>query len=174
MRSIASRSCGLNTPTVPVVDDGKDALFGDVGNDWLVGGTNENHLWGGYGDDLLNGNDNHDSTLGTADPLANNTTNGRDIGPTFVDFVFGGAGRDVLYADTYSDRLLINGDVDYGDQNTGSRDPQNLKGAGTPDKNSIQFGIAANAPSATIPVTVQGMTFGPTSQPAITPASSRG
>ena len=82
---------------MPVVDDGKDDLFGDFGNDWLVGGTNEDHLWGGYGDDLLNGDDNHDTTLGTADPLANNTTDARDIGPTFADFLFGGAGRDVLY-----------------------------------------------------------------------------
>jgi hypothetical protein len=45
-----------------VVDDGKDALFGDLGNDWLVGGTNEDHLYGGYGNDLLNADDNLDST----------------------------------------------------------------------------------------------------------------
>ena len=210
----------LDTPTVPVVDDGKDDLFGDFGNDWLVGGTNEDHLWGGYGDDLLNGDDNHDTTLGTADPTANNKEDGRDIGPTFADFLFGGAGRDVLYANTFSDRvydwagelntyviaynpfgnpainrahngaidnllyslsksdgadptrgsgprqgepygeiaLLDTGDADIGDQTGGPRDPQNIKGAGKPDKNSLQFGLPAGAPSATIPVTGQGIT----------------
>ena len=28
----------------PVVDDGQDVLFGDAGNDWLVGGTNTDFL----------------------------------------------------------------------------------------------------------------------------------
>src|SRR4029077_15560827 len=45
-----------------VVDDAKDAIFGDLGNDWLVGGTNADHLYGGYGNDLLNADDNLDST----------------------------------------------------------------------------------------------------------------
>ena len=45
-----------------------------------------------------------------------------------------------------------------GDQHGGPRDPQNIKGAGKPDKNSLQFGIPASAPSATIPVTGQGIT----------------
>ncbi len=220
----------LDSPTVPVVDDGKDVLFGDVGNDWLVGGTNEDHLCGGYGDDLLQADDNLDTTLGTADPTANNTEDGRTVGPTFADFVFGGAGRDVLYANSYSDRLFdwsgefntyviaynpfgnpaINragnpsadellyalsksdgsdptrgtdarqgepygeiglldpGDADIGDQKGGSRDPQNIKGAGRPDKGSIQFGIAVGAPSSAILINVQGMTFGPTGLPALT------
>ncbi|HEY2541977.1 MAG TPA: hypothetical protein VGH92_02880 [Gaiellaceae bacterium] len=44
------------------VDDGKDVLFGDSGNDWLVGGTNQDVLFGGAGNDILNGDDNLDST----------------------------------------------------------------------------------------------------------------
>ena len=46
----------------PVVDDGQDVLFGDAGNDWLVGGTNTDFLFGGWGNDLLQGDDNLDST----------------------------------------------------------------------------------------------------------------
>ncbi|MES1246856.1 MAG: hypothetical protein ABUS54_04190, partial [Actinomycetota bacterium] len=46
----------------PVVDDGQDVLFGDAGNDWLVGGTNQDVLFGGWGNDLLQADDNLDST----------------------------------------------------------------------------------------------------------------
>src|SRR4029077_7823245 len=50
------------THAQPVVDDGKDVLFGDGGNDWLVGGTNQNVLFGGWGNDVLNVDNNLDST----------------------------------------------------------------------------------------------------------------
>ncbi|HEX6131087.1 MAG TPA: hypothetical protein VF044_05110, partial [Actinomycetota bacterium] len=83
------------------VDDGKDVLFGDVGHDWLAGGTNEDHLYGGYGDDLLNADDDPNSTPDGA----NNVTDARTTGITFADMAFGGAGRDVLIANTSSDRL---------------------------------------------------------------------
>jgi hypothetical protein len=57
----------------PTVDDGKDVLFGDGGNDWLVGGTNADRMYGGWGDDLLNADDNHDTTKpARTDPWANN------------------------------------------------------------------------------------------------------
>ncbi len=88
-----------------IVDDGRDVLFGDTGNDWLVGGTNEDHLYGGYGDDLLQADDDLDSTVGTGDPRANNIPDPRTTAPTFADLAFGGAGRDVLIANTSNDRL---------------------------------------------------------------------
>ena len=50
------------TTPAPVVDDGRDAIFGDVGNDWMVGGTGQDHVYGGYGDDLLQLDDNLEST----------------------------------------------------------------------------------------------------------------
>jgi Ca2+-binding RTX toxin-like protein len=83
--------------------DGNDAIFGDLGNDWLVGGTGRDHLYGGWGDDLLNADDDHDSTIGTSDPLANNIP---DTNPTYEDIAYGGAGRDVLIANTGGDRLI--------------------------------------------------------------------
>ncbi|HXH88270.1 MAG TPA: hypothetical protein VNI55_06655 [Gaiellaceae bacterium] len=76
-----------------------------AGNDWLVGGTNEDHLYGGYGDDLLRADDDLDSTAGTGDPRANNVPDPRATAPTFADLAFGGAGRDVLIANTSTDRL---------------------------------------------------------------------
>ncbi len=91
-----------------VVDDGRDTLFGDVGNDWIVGGTNRDYLFGGYGDDLLQADDDLDSTVGTADPLANDRPDARTAttgGPSFGDITFGGAGRDVQIANTITDRM---------------------------------------------------------------------
>jgi Ca2+-binding RTX toxin-like protein len=78
--------------------DGNDAIFGDLGNDWLVGGTGRDHLYGGYGDDLLNADDN----LETADGM----NNAPDTDPTYEDTAYGGAGRDVLIANTGGDRLI--------------------------------------------------------------------
>jgi hypothetical protein len=91
-----------------VIDDGRDVLFGDVGNDWLVGGTNRDHLFGGYGNDLLQADDDLETTVGNGDPLANDRPDprtGTTGPPSFADIAFGGAGRDVLIANTYTDRL---------------------------------------------------------------------
>jgi Ca2+-binding RTX toxin-like protein len=74
--------------------DGDDHLFGDLGHDWLVGGTGRDSLWGGWGDDLLNADDDLTSAL-TPDPNA-----------SYEDMAFGGAGRDVLIANTGGDRLI--------------------------------------------------------------------
>ena len=44
------------------VDDGKDTIFGDAGDDWIVGGTNHDRMWGGWGDDYLQADDDLNST----------------------------------------------------------------------------------------------------------------
>ena len=79
-------------------DDGKDVLFGDLGNDWLVGGRDQDHLSGGWGDDLLNADD----LLNTSGGL--NTS--PDTDPSYEDIAYGGAGRDVLIGNTGGDRLI--------------------------------------------------------------------
>ena len=43
------------TPAVPT--DGNDIIFGDLGNDWAVGGTGRDIMWGGWGNDYLNADD---------------------------------------------------------------------------------------------------------------------
>ncbi|MHC4396737.1 MAG: hypothetical protein ACYS1A_13895 [Planctomycetota bacterium] len=91
-----------------VPTDGDDVIFGDLGNDWLVGGTGKDHLYGGYGSDLLNADDNHDSTNNddgvlTVEDLANDAP---DTHPSYEDIAYGGAGRDVLIANTGGDRLI--------------------------------------------------------------------
>jgi hypothetical protein len=98
------KATGQQTETYPAVhDDGDDVIFGDLGNDWIVGGTGKDHLYGGWGDDLMNADDNHDSTIGTGDPRANDVP---DTHPTYEDLAYGGAGRDVLIGNTGGDRLI--------------------------------------------------------------------
>jgi hypothetical protein len=82
----------------PVPTDGDDVIFGDLGNDWLVGGTGKDHLYGGYGYDLLNVDDDHE-TNGSANNIP-------DTHPSYEDLAYGGAGRDVLIANTGGDRLI--------------------------------------------------------------------
>ncbi|MFH0882471.1 MAG: Calx-beta domain-containing protein, partial [bacterium] len=78
--------------------DGNDAIFGDLGNDWIVGGTGRDHLYGGWGDDLLNADDNLETAGGLNDVP--------DTDATYEDIAYGGAGRDVLIANTGGDRLI--------------------------------------------------------------------
>jgi Ca2+-binding RTX toxin-like protein len=80
------------------IEDGKDRLFGDVGHDWLVGGTNNDRLFGGAGDDVLNADDNQDSQNGLNNAPDSTLYADRD-------FAYGGDGLDVLIANTGGDRL---------------------------------------------------------------------
>jgi hypothetical protein len=82
-----------------VPTDGNDALFGDLGNDWLVGGTGRDTMYGGWGNDYLNADD----VLNTG---GNVTNVGTDTNPSWEDVAYGGAGRDVLLANTGGDRLI--------------------------------------------------------------------
>jgi len=89
-------AAGTSYPNMPT--DGNDIAFGDLGNDWLAGGTGRDQLFGGWGDDLLNENDTLDSFGG----LNNQPT----TNPSYEDLGYGGAGRDVLIANTGGDRLI--------------------------------------------------------------------
>ena len=78
--------------------DGDDRIFGDLGNDWAVGGTGRDQIFGGWGDDLLDADD---------DLTTNGTLNNRtDTDPSYNDLAYGGAGRDVLIGNTGADRLV--------------------------------------------------------------------
>ena len=93
-------SAGPAVPDSPdVFTDGNDRLFGDLGNDWLVGGTGRDHAYGGYGNDLHNMDDDQTTNEGL-----NDGPDGPE--PTYNDIAYGGAGRDVLIANTTGDRLI--------------------------------------------------------------------
>jgi Ca2+-binding RTX toxin-like protein len=89
---------GEGVPVNGVFSDGSDVLFGDLGNDWMVGGTGRDNLYGGWGDDLMNADDDHDS--GGGDNLVPETNS------TYEDRAYGGAGRDILIANTGGDRMI--------------------------------------------------------------------
>jgi hypothetical protein len=55
-------------------------------------------MYGGWGDDLLDADDDHSTNTGLND--------GPDTHPTYDDRAYGGAGRDVLIANTGGDRLI--------------------------------------------------------------------
>lgn len=78
--------------------DGDDVIFGDLGNDWMVGGTGKDTIWAGWGNDLSQADD----VLSTNGWL-NDTT---DTHPVYEDRVFGGAGLDILIGNTGGDRLI--------------------------------------------------------------------
>ena len=85
----------VTTGGVPT--DGDDRIFGDLGNDWIVGGTGRDMMFPGWGNDLVNADDNLESNGGL-----NNRT---DTNPSYNDLVYGGAGLDVLIANTGGDRM---------------------------------------------------------------------
>jgi Ca2+-binding RTX toxin-like protein len=92
-------------PADEAVDDNfdEDQIFGDLGNDWIVGGPDNDNMFGGFGNDLLDADD--DKTTN------GNGTPGDNYGPDPInidiqDRAFGGAGRDVLNANTGGDRLI--------------------------------------------------------------------
>ena len=93
-------------------NDGADVIFGDLGNDWLVGGTGRDTLWGGWGNDLLNADDvltiagegdYGDGNPRKIQPSPNDTP---DTHPLYEDRAYGGAGLDILIANTGGDRLI--------------------------------------------------------------------
>ncbi len=90
----------LATENAAAGGDGKDTLFGDGGNDWLVGGTGADRLFGGWGNDLLDADDDPRTNGGL-----NDAVDTPPAGASYSDIAYGGAGMDVLIANTASDRL---------------------------------------------------------------------
>jgi hypothetical protein len=84
-------------PGTGVLTDGDDRIFGDLGNDWLVGGTGRDMMFPGWGNDLVNADDDLETHGGLNDRT--------DTNPSYNDLVYGGAGLDVLIANTGGDRM---------------------------------------------------------------------
>jgi Ca2+-binding RTX toxin-like protein len=79
-------------------NDGYDAIFGDLGNDWLVGGTGKDTLWAGWGNDVSNGDDDLTTNF--------NLNDLPDTHFSFEDRAYAGAGIDILIGNTGGDRLI--------------------------------------------------------------------
>jgi Ca2+-binding RTX toxin-like protein len=97
--------------TVSVAGADPVVLFGDFGNDTLIGGGAADELDGGVGDDLLDGRQGNDRVIGDA---GNDTLRGGDGADTLNggdgdDIIFGGETdadlRDVIYGGNGNDRI---------------------------------------------------------------------
>lgn len=85
--------------------DGDDQIFGDIGHDMLFGGTGQDAVFGGYGNDFISLDD--DLTSGgvnAGDPAGVNDVPDEDA--SYEDFAYGGAGRDIMIANTSGDRII--------------------------------------------------------------------
>jgi Ca2+-binding RTX toxin-like protein len=86
------------TAYAPVNIQGNDAIFGDIGNKWIVGGNGRNRVYGGWGDSMLD-------IRGTLD-FNGGLNDGPVTQPAYESLAFAGAGRDVLIASSGGDRML--------------------------------------------------------------------
>jgi Ca2+-binding RTX toxin-like protein len=96
---------GLTADGEVVTTDGDDRIFGSIGHDILFGGTGQDSIYGGYGNDLINADDKLD-TPGVEEGSYAGLNDLPDIEVSYEDFVYGGAGRDFMIANTAGDRLV--------------------------------------------------------------------
>ncbi|HLZ94098.1 MAG TPA: hypothetical protein VKT20_02055 [Candidatus Dormibacteraeota bacterium] len=84
---------------------GDKALFGDLGNDYLVAGMGRVRVYGGWGFDLI---DLRASTVvdGGLNDMPVPNAHGGAGSPDWESLAYGGAGQDIFFAGTGGDRLI--------------------------------------------------------------------
>jgi hypothetical protein len=94
---------GTGLPQNPVTGD--KAIFGDLGNSWIVAGMCRCRVYGGWGNDVidLRASMNVNGGLNNMPVLNPNGTPGT---PAWEALTFGGAGQDIMFAGTAGDRLI--------------------------------------------------------------------
>jgi hypothetical protein len=97
---------------------GDKAIFGDLGNDWIVGGMGRVRVYGGWGNDVidlraltnidggLNDMPVPDLAGGPGSYALPTTTNPVYGTPAWAGLSFGGGGQDIQFAGTGGDRLI--------------------------------------------------------------------
>ena len=86
---------GTGDPQEPVTGD--DVIFGDIGNDWIVGGMGRVQVFGGWGNDVIDLRASHTVDNGLNDaPVPN--LDGTFGTPAWEGMAYGGAGQDILFA----------------------------------------------------------------------------
>ena len=98
--SVAGVIPGTAPGTIEYAYAGAKNLFGDLGNDWIVGGNGASNLWGGFGNSLLDVRRNLTIDGGLNDVTDNNAS------PNFRGLAFAGAGINTLIAGGAYDRLI--------------------------------------------------------------------
>lgn len=97
-----------NLPSQVWGDDGDDTLLGGSGDDNLIGGSGNDELRGGAGRDELRGGDDDDAIFGDddVDDLYGDQGNDTLYGGAGNDVLRGDVGNDELYGDAGDDRLF--------------------------------------------------------------------
>jgi hypothetical protein len=94
---------GTGLPQNPTTGD--KAIFGDLGNDWIVAGMCRCRVYGGWGNDVIDLRASMDVNGGLNNsPVLN--PNGTPGTPAWEALAFGGGGQDILFAGTAGDRLI--------------------------------------------------------------------
>jgi hypothetical protein len=107
---------GTGDPQMPTTGD--KAIFGDLGNDWIVGGMGRVRVYAGDGNDVvdLRASTFEDGGLNDG-PVPNLVSNGDGTfslpttnpvygTPAWEALAYGGAGQDIFFAGTAGDRLI--------------------------------------------------------------------
>jgi Ca2+-binding RTX toxin-like protein len=94
---------GTGHPSVHATGD--DAIFGDLGNSWIVSGPSRSRIYGGWGNDVIDLRANQDVGGGLNNaPVPN--PDGSFGTPAWEGLTYGGAGQDIMIAGTGGDRLI--------------------------------------------------------------------
>jgi len=91
-------------PQEPVTGD--KAIFGDLGNDWIVAGMGRVRVYGGWGNDVIDLRASMNVDGGLNDMPVPNVTDGSAGTPAWESLAYGGAGQDIFFAGTGGDRLI--------------------------------------------------------------------
>lgn len=88
-------------------------IYGDEGNDTILGGSSTDYIFGGAGDDVINGRFGSDYVSGD---------DGRDFleGRAGNDTILGGKGRDSIFGGNHDDSVMGGNAADYVDGGTGN------------------------------------------------------
>lgn len=102
--------------------DGADFFEGNGGNDTMIGGAGEDEFYGGTGNDVLQGEDGHDLLFGDAgdDTLIGGAGDDILMGGEGNDGISAGAGDDLLTGDAGDDALMAGDGNDVLDGGAGN------------------------------------------------------
>ncbi|MDA8073267.1 MAG: hypothetical protein M0Z82_17130, partial [Actinomycetota bacterium] len=90
----------------PTPWSGTDVIFGDLGNDWIMGGQGRTQVFGGFGNDLIDLRATLTVDGGLNDGPVPNPITGTYGTPGWEGLAYGGAGQDIFFAGTAGDRLI--------------------------------------------------------------------
>jgi Ca2+-binding RTX toxin-like protein len=96
----------FGTAYSPESTSGDDAIFGDFGNSWILGGQGRSRLYGGWGNSILDLRARLDVDGGLNDMPVTDPTQSAVGTPAWEGLAYGGSGQDILFAGTGGDRLI--------------------------------------------------------------------